>query len=231
MSHRRRWSARIARRVLVTALAAGVGGCIVVANDDYGSTDGDTAAGDGMDGAGDAGSDDDGITGVTDLPGPAPLTCGYNETVADAGCPEDCDWCDGETCVLRCGGKQVCDKAKLRCPQGHPCRVECDGEQSCKEADIECPKDYACQASCSGKQTCEKLKMKCSTGTCELTCGYGVETCKDLDFECGANDSALICATIEPSAEVEPPKDGTGCSCSAGLLCSPGNGGENDDDD
>lgn len=224
----RRWCAPLLGIGIFAIFATGLNGCIVVPNEDYVAGSDETRGDDGGE------SGDDAMSGgMSDLP-PRGLACGENDTVTDPECPPACDWCDGDTCVIRCGGKQVCEKRDLDCPPGHPCRVECDGEQSCKDVKVRCPESHDCYVGCQGSQTCEKLDVECSTGTCELGCGIGNETCKGAKLECGSNTSKLTCISHEPSASVMPPSD-QDCACELGAACAPGggggDGGDDDDDD
>jgi hypothetical protein len=139
--------------------------------------------------------------------------CGEAITApGDDVCPEQCDDCQGNVCLILCTAPGVCSGGTLECPDGWDCSVTCSGDQACFGAAIDGPEVHRLSVMCEGVRACENAIVQCGLGLCEVSCGIELDVCNDTEHYCGNQACTTTCAG---SGEDEGPDTycGSACSC------------------
>jgi hypothetical protein len=135
--------------------------------------------------------------------------CPVDPQPPGGACPEECDRCDGDTCVFECDAINECLSRNMVCPDGFACLVECEANASCALAQVTCPAEEACALDCARNNACPNLSMACGDGSCTGTCG-ATNSCVGVDVTCGTGACSAACA----EAAVGPALAcGDACSC------------------
>jgi hypothetical protein len=129
-------------------------------------------------------------------------------------CPEVCDECSDDTCVIRCDDARACNAMTLSCPAGFRCDITCSSDDNCASLDVACAEGYACSTRCEGRRTCVALSVVCASGPCALSCADGAQICRDSELHCGTGRCQATC-----QGNTTPLVAGCESSCSPSCGC------------
>jgi hypothetical protein len=128
----------------------------------------------------------------------------------DATCPDACDTCVGNVCVINCGADE-CEDLTMQCPADFNCEIHCVGNDACRNGAIGCPAEADCSIECAGDEACENTSIDCGAGLCSLECDATNQSCRNTDLTCGDRECAATCGGASnnyPSVSC-----GNACSC------------------